>query len=131
LLPFIIPALIALVALVKKQGLFEGKSGLTDYNIATIRQDLGEMKNDVRELRKDQQEIINQTIELKGLTTRTERLEHILDEHDKRHWPRFEDSLRQLDILKFKVENIQETLQDQHRSRRRDERETNGNKGAV
>jgi predicted nuclease with TOPRIM domain len=119
--------------LVKKQGLFESKTGLTDYNVATIRQDLGEVKGDVKELRKEQQEIINQTGELKGLITRVERVESVLDDHDKRHWPRVEDALRRLDVLQYKVENIQDTLHDTFRSRRQDKQKdsTMDNKGAV
>jgi len=46
----------------------------------------------------------------KRICQRIERLEGILDYHDKNHWPRFEESLRQIEILKVRLQDLNEKV---------------------
>lgn len=118
LLSFIIPGLTALVVLVRKQGLVDAKGSLTDYNVSTIRADITEVKADVKEIRKENQELKDSVNVMSNLTARVKSIEDKFDDHDRRLWPQVNDALRQLDVLKVRMDDMSKDVEEIKRSKR-------------
>jgi two-component SAPR family response regulator len=117
LLSFIVPGVTALIYLVRKQGTVDARGSLTDYSVATIRADITEVKGDVKEVRREQQEL-KESVNL--MTTFGERVKNLEDtflDHDRRLWPQVNDALRQLDVLKVRVDDIRRDLDDIRRDK--------------
>lgn len=118
LLSFVIPGLTALIVLVRKQGMVDAKGSLTDYNVNTIRTDITEVKSDVKELRREGQELKDTVATMINLSGRVKHLEETFIDHDRRLWPQVNDALRQIDVLKVKVDDMDKELDDIRRGRR-------------
>lgn len=117
LLSFVIPGLTALIVLVKKQGMVDAKGSLTDYNVSTIRSDITEVKSDVKELRREGQELKETVAAMINLSGRVKHLEETFIDHDRRLWPQVNDAMRQLDVLKVRVDDMDKELDEMKRVR--------------
>jgi predicted RNase H-like nuclease (RuvC/YqgF family) len=110
LVPLIPTIFMAITIFWKRSETSGSKSVIADMSINAISKDLTEVKIDVKEQRKEIQTLADDIHQMNAIKDRLKNLETALDQNIRSNNPRFEDALRQIDVLNVRVANLEEKV---------------------